>query len=157
MIKGSDPELSKEAIIIGAHLDGLGKCYEIMPGANDNASAVAVMMGIAKALGESRIPLKRSVMFIAFGSEEQALIGSKTYLENPLMPPGKSVLINLDGVGTGSSIGANAGKELSRCCGHSSRMPIMNSFTGNLQQIISIIWAGRDLMPQGFYVQEYLL
>ena len=49
-------------------------------------------------------------MFIAFGSEEQALIGSKTYLENPLMPPGKSVLINLDGVGTGSSIGGNAGK-----------------------------------------------
>ena len=59
MIKGSDPELSKEVIIIGAHLDGLGKCYEIMPGANDNASAVAVMMGIAKALGESRIATQK--------------------------------------------------------------------------------------------------
>jgi hypothetical protein len=50
LIKGSDPELSREAIIIGAHLDHLGKCYEISPGANDNASAVAVMLGVARAL-----------------------------------------------------------------------------------------------------------
>ncbi len=71
LLKGSDPELSKEVIIIGAHLDHLGKCYEMMPGANDNASAVAVMMGVAKALAQNHIPLKRSVMFISFGSEEQ--------------------------------------------------------------------------------------
>ncbi|MCK7536856.1 MAG: M28 family peptidase [Marinilabiliales bacterium] len=48
---GSDPVLGKETVIIGAHLDHLGRCYEIIPGANDNASAVAVMMGVAKALG----------------------------------------------------------------------------------------------------------
>jgi hypothetical protein len=111
MIKGSDPELSNETIIIGAHLDGLGKCNEIIPGANDNASAVAVMMGVAKALKQSKIELKRSVMFIAFGSEEQAIMGSKAYLDNPVMPLGKSVLLNMDGVGIGNSIGANAGKD----------------------------------------------
>ena len=110
LIKGSDPELSKEVIIIGAHLDGQGKCYELMPGANDNASAVAVMMGVAKALAKSRIPLKRSVMFIAFGSEEQGIMGSKAYIDKPFMPLEKSVLLNLDGVGIGNSIGANAGK-----------------------------------------------
>jgi hypothetical protein len=110
-IKGSDPQLSQETIIIGAHLDHLGKCYEIIPGANDNASAVAVMMGVAKALNESKIQLKRSVMFIAFGSEEQALMGSKAYLNNPVMPLEKSVLLNMDGVGIGNSIGANAGKD----------------------------------------------
>ena len=81
-----------------------------MPGANDNASAVAVIMGVARALSQSGIQLKRSVMFIAFGSEEQALIGSKAYLDNPVMPLDKSVLLNLDGVGIGSFIGANAGK-----------------------------------------------
>ena len=110
LIKGSDPVLSNEVIIIGGHLDGLGKCYEIMPGANDNASAVAVMMGVANALVHSKIELKRSVMFIAFGSEEQAIMGSKAYLDRPVFPIDKSILLNMDGVGIGQSIGANAGK-----------------------------------------------
>jgi hypothetical protein len=110
LIRGSDPVLNREVIIIGAHLDHLGKCYEIIPGANDNASAVAVMMGVAKALAQNKIPLKRSVMFIAFGSEEQAIIGSKAYIDRPVMPLDKSILINMDGVGIGHSIGANAGR-----------------------------------------------
>lgn len=111
LIKGSDPDLGNETIIIGAHLDHLGKCYEIIPGANDNASAVSVMMGVAKALAGSKIRLKRSVLFIAFGSEEQALLGSKAYIKNPVMPLDRSVLINMDGVGIGQSISANAGKD----------------------------------------------
>lgn len=110
LIKGNDPALSNETIIIGAHLDHLGKCYDVIPGANDNASAVAVMMGVARALAQNKIPLKRSVAFIAFGAEEQAIIGSKAYLENPAMPLGKSILLNMDGVGIGNSIGANAGR-----------------------------------------------
>ena len=111
MIRGSDPELKDETIIIGAHLDHLGRCYEIIPGANDNASAVAVMMGLARALKENKIPLKRTVMFIAFGSEEQALVGSKEYLARPAVPLEKSVLLNMDGVGIGHSIAASAGKD----------------------------------------------
>jgi len=111
ILKGSDPVLSGEFIIIGAHLDHLGKCYEIIPGANDNASAVAVMMGVAKALAVNPIPLKRSVMFIAFGSEEQALLGSREYVRNPMVPLEKSVLLNMDGVGIGHSISAGAGKD----------------------------------------------
>lgn len=109
LLKGTDPELSKEVIIIGAHLDHMGRCYEIIPGANDNASAVAVMMGVAKALTENNIQLKRSVLFLAFGAEEQGIVGSKHYLENPVFPLGKSILLNMDGVGIGHSIGANAG------------------------------------------------
>jgi hypothetical protein len=111
LLKGSDPELSKEVIIIGAHLDHLGECYQLIPGANDDASAVAVMMGVAKALAVNKIPLKRSVMFIAFGAEEQALLGSKTYVAKPVMPLEKSILLNMDGVGIGSAISANAGKD----------------------------------------------
>lgn len=97
-------------MIIGAHLDHLGRCYDIIPGANDNASAVAVMMGVAKALTENKIQLKRTVIFIAFGAEEQAIMGAKAYLENPVMPLDKSVLLNMDGVGIGNTISANAGK-----------------------------------------------
>lgn len=90
-------------MIIGAHLDHLGRCYDIIPGANDNASAVAVMMGVAKALTENKIQLKRTVIFIAFGAEEQAIMGAKAYLENPVMPLDKSVLLNMDGVGIGNT------------------------------------------------------
>jgi Zn-dependent M28 family amino/carboxypeptidase len=71
MLEGTDPVLKGETIIIGAHLDHMGMCYELIPGANDNASAVAVMMGVAKALAVNKITLKRSVMFLSFGAEEQ--------------------------------------------------------------------------------------
>ena len=111
LLKGSDPELGKETIIIGAHLDHLGMCYEMMPGANDNASAVAVMMGIAKALAVNKIPLKRSVLFVGFGSEEQGLLGSKAFVADPVIPLEKSVLINMDGVGIGQGINAAAGRD----------------------------------------------
>ncbi len=109
LIPGTDPALSKEAIIIGAHLDHLGKCYEIIPGANDNASAVAVMMGVAKALAENKVPLKRTVIFLSFGAEEQAIVGAKAYLDNPVMALDRSILLNMDGVGIGHSIRAAAG------------------------------------------------
>jgi Zn-dependent M28 family amino/carboxypeptidase len=111
LLKGSDPDLSKEVIIIGAHLDHLGMCYELIPGANDNASAVAVMVGVAKAIAENKIPLKRSVMFVAFGSEEQGLLGSKAFVSSPVVPLGNSVFLNMDGVGIGQGINAAAGKD----------------------------------------------
>lgn len=109
ILKGTDPVLKDETIIIGAHLDHLGLCYEMIPGANDNASAVAVMMGVAKALATSKIPLKRSVMFLSFGAEEQAIMGAYEYIKQPVMPLEKSVLLNMDGVGVGHSIRAAAG------------------------------------------------
>ncbi|MCU0458943.1 MAG: M28 family peptidase [Bacteroidales bacterium] len=109
MLKGTDPVLKDETIIIGAHLDHLGLCYEMIPGANDNASAVAVMMGVAKALAVNKVPLRRSVMFLSFGAEEQAIMGALEYIRRPVMPLEKSILLNMDGVGIGHSIRAAAG------------------------------------------------
>jgi len=111
LIEGSDPELKNEVIILGAHLDHLGRCYEIMPGANDNASGIAVLLEVAKALAKSPVALKRSVLFLAFGAEEQSIIGSKFYLEHPRFPLEKTVcLINMDGVGAGNKLNALAGE-----------------------------------------------
>jgi len=108
-IEGSDSDLKDEVIIIGGHLDHLGKCYDIMPGANDNASAVAVILGVAKAMSNCKIKPKRSVMFLCFGAEEQAVAGSKYYLEHPKIPLEKTVgFINMDGVGCGDKIRAIA-------------------------------------------------
>jgi len=111
ILEGSDPVFKDEVIILGGHLDHLGRCYEIMPGANDNASAVAVIMGIAETLAKNPVKLRRSVMFLCFGAEEQGVIGSQYYLEHPFFPVEKTpAFINMDGVGCGDKISALAAK-----------------------------------------------
>lgn len=108
-IEGTDPTLREEIIMVGGHLDHLGRCYEIMPGAHDNASAVAVILGLAEALTKSPIQLRRTIVFNCFGAEEQAVAGSKFYVENPIFPLESTVgLINMDGVGAGDKISAMA-------------------------------------------------
>jgi len=111
IIEGSDPALKPELIILGGHLDHLGRCYELMPGANDNASSVAVTMGVAEALAKCPVKPRRSVLFIGFGSEEQGVVGSEFYVENPVVPLEKTVaFINMDGVGCGDKLSALAAK-----------------------------------------------
>lgn len=110
-IKGTDPVLGNEAIIIGGHLDHLGLFPELMPGANDDASAVAVMLGLAEAISRCEIKPKRTILFAFFGAEEQGVKGSEYYVKNPVYPVEKTVgLINMDGVGSGERIFALAGK-----------------------------------------------
>jgi len=109
LLEGSDPQLKDEVIILGGHLDHLGRCYEIMPGANDNASAVSVILGIAEAMAKSPLKPRRSMIFLCFGAEEQGVVGSKYYLEHPSFPLEKTVaFINLDGVGCGDKLRALA-------------------------------------------------
>lgn len=110
-ITGTDPKLKDQVIIIGGHLDHLGLFPELMPGANDNASAVAVMLGVAEALMKCEIKPKRTILFAFFGAEEQGVKGSEYYLDHPVFPLDKTVgLINMDGVGAGDRIFALAGK-----------------------------------------------
>jgi hypothetical protein len=110
LIEGSHPVLKEQVILLGGHLDHLGYCYELIPGANDNASAVAVMMAVARALKQSGVQLKRSVGLCFFGAEEQAVVGAKVYLEHPPVPLDKTCcLLNLDGVGAGNKLFALAG------------------------------------------------
>lgn len=98
MQPGRDPELSKEAVIIGAHFDHLGKKNgKIYFGADDNASGIAGLLEIAEAF--SRMPIKplRTIIFIAFTAEELGLLGSDHYVKNPTFPLKKTVaMINLD-------------------------------------------------------------
>jgi len=111
VLEGSDPDLEQEAIILGAHLDHLGHCYELIPGANDNASGVAVVLGVVQALVRSGVKLRRSVVFILFGAEEQAVVGSEVYLKDPVFPLDKTIcFLNLDGVGCGDNIFCLAGE-----------------------------------------------
>ncbi|MCX7974977.1 MAG: M28 family peptidase [Candidatus Aminicenantes bacterium] len=111
LLLGSDPKLKDEVIILGAHLDHLGRCWELMPGANDNASGVAVILGVAEVMAKWQIKPGRSIMFLLFGSEEQGVYGSEYYLEHPVWPLEKTVcFLNLDGVGCGDRISVLSGK-----------------------------------------------
>ncbi len=110
VIEGSDPDLKQEVIIVGGHLDGVGDLGLVMPGALDNASGVADILGAAKALAHSPIPLKRSVMFLFIGGEECGLLGSQLYTEQPKFPKDKSVVFfNLDMVGNGTGLSMGGG------------------------------------------------
>lgn len=111
LIEGSDPKLRDEVIILGAHIDHLGFCWTLMPGANDNATSVAVMLGTAEALAKCAVKPKRSVLFIGFGAEEQAVAGSEYYVAHPVVPLERTVaMINLEAAGSGDKIDATIGK-----------------------------------------------
>jgi hypothetical protein len=104
-IPGHDPGLTDEAIILGAHLDGQGYLGFHFPGALDNASGVADVMAVARALSAFNGQMKRSVVFILFGAEEVGLVGSTIYCQNPAFPPEKTLLfMNLDMVGNGEGL-----------------------------------------------------
>ena len=96
-------ERKDEYIIYSAHWDhfGIGIPVDgdsIYNGAFDNASGTACLLAIAEAFKKSG-PTKRSIVFMAVTGEEQGLLGSAYYAENPIFEPKKSVAnINMDGV-----------------------------------------------------------
>ena len=99
LIKGS--EKPEEIVIYSAHWDHLGTGTaingdSIYNGAIDNASGTATLLEIARAFTTNEQP-KRSVLFLAVTAEEQGLLGSAYYAENPLYPTAKTVgVINMD-------------------------------------------------------------
>ncbi|MBN1153738.1 M20/M25/M40 family metallo-hydrolase [candidate division KSB1 bacterium] len=112
ILKGSDPDLNNEYIIVGAHLDHVGRQSAdiYFPGANDNASGVACMLEIANGLSQRRAELKRSIVFIAFAGEESGLEGSAYFVNHPVIDAQSIVsMLNFDCVGRGDSIRVNGG------------------------------------------------
>jgi Zn-dependent M28 family amino/carboxypeptidase len=113
MLRGSDPKLASEAIVVTAHHDHLGmrdeKGDNIYNGAQDNASGVAAMLTLADALAAVEPRPKRSILFAAVAAEESGLLGSQYFCEHPPLPPGKMAAnLNVDGVniwGRASDIG----------------------------------------------------
>jgi hypothetical protein len=106
-LEGTDANLKKEVVVIGAHYDHVGTQKTGQPGedlifngADDNASGTTAVLAIAAAFGHSPVKPKRSVLLMAFAAEERGLLGSRSYVENPLFPVDQTVaMINLDMVG----------------------------------------------------------
>lgn len=100
-IKGST--FPDSIIAISAHYDHLGRMGKnvYFPGANDNAAGVAMLIDFAHYF--SKNPPKKTIVFMAFGAEESGIIGSRIFVENPLLELSNiNFLVNLDVIGTGS-------------------------------------------------------
>ncbi len=109
VIEGSDPKLKNETIIVGAHYDHLGrggqgslaqKEGEIHHGADDNASGIAGVLELARIFMMPPFRPKRTLVFMGFSGEEEGLLGSNFYVNNPLLPLANTVaMINMDMIG----------------------------------------------------------
>ncbi len=106
-IPGTDPALANAPVIIGAHYDHLGMLadasgeLQVHPGADDNASGVAILLELASKLSQSFSPL-RPIVFVAFTAEESGLLGSRYFVSNALAPYKTEdffAMLNLDSVG----------------------------------------------------------
>jgi len=101
---GSDPELRKETIVLGAHHDHFGiQGGLVFPGADDNASGTAAILEIARVLSATGIRPKRSILFVSFAGEEQGLLGSQFYVSHPPRPLSTvKAMVNIDHAGVGN-------------------------------------------------------
>ncbi len=109
MLPGADPRFKGEAALLTAHYDHLGMGWpgarvdaigKLHPGADDNASGVAVLIEMAKQLAAGPPP-PRTIVFVVFSGEEAGLLGSRYYVRNPTPVPMSGIFgdINMDTVG----------------------------------------------------------
>lgn len=97
-IEGSDPTLRDQAVVIGAHLDHLGRRGDyVFNGAEDNGSGACGVLALARALALNPEKPKRSVVFCLWTGEEEGLLGSRWYVQHPLVAMEKTLAyLNLD-------------------------------------------------------------
>ena len=97
-VEGSDPQLKDEVVVVGAHMDHLGKRGDyVFNGADDNGSGAVGILSLAHAMALNPEKPKRSVLFALWTGEENGLLGSRFYAQNPFFPLKKTVAyLNLD-------------------------------------------------------------
>ncbi len=149
LIRGSDPDLKDEVVIFTAHHDhlGIGTPNEdgdaIYNGAFDNATGVAQVMAIAKAIKSFGKAPRRSVLVALVGAEEQGLLGSEYYAANPTFAPGK--------------IAANINYDGGNVWGHTHDVTYIGLGKSSIDQIATLIAAeqGRVVKPDQFSDKGY--
>jgi Zn-dependent M28 family amino/carboxypeptidase len=101
VLPGTD--LADEYVLLGAHYDHVQSCRDLRPGdaicngATDNAASVAVLIDVLRGLAYAPEPPRRSIIFAFWDREEDGLIGSRFYAQNPLVPLDDTVAyLNLD-------------------------------------------------------------
>lgn len=104
VVRGSDPDLAGEYVVVGAHYDHVGVDVrgQVGYGADDNGSGTSAMIEIVEALALAEP--KRSILACAFSGEEDGLLGAYELARHPPVPLESLVaMINLDMVGRGKA------------------------------------------------------
>ena len=105
VLRGNDPRLAQEYVVVVAHLDHLGVgrptgTDSIYNGADDNASGSAGLLALVEALSGARPRPRRSILFLSVSGEERGLVGSRWYVGHPTVQLDSIVgLVNLDMIG----------------------------------------------------------
>lgn len=107
IVDGSDPQLRKEYIVMGAHYDHIGFHPDkegeerVFNGADDNASGVAMLIELARYFGRNPEKTARTLIFIAFDAEELGLKGSGHFIKNTGMEGADAIrmMFSMDMVG----------------------------------------------------------
>ena len=115
MIRGTDPALRDEVVLVTAHYDhiGIGRAVDgdsINNGADDDASGNVALIEMAKALRNGPRP-KRTILFMAITGEEVGGFGTRWYITHPLLPLEKTVVdLNVEMIAHPDSIAGGFGK-----------------------------------------------
>ena len=87
VLPGSDPKLKDEYVVIGSHLDHLGRdATGFFPGADDDGSGTTGVMAVAQMFAKNPVRPKRSILFVCFSGEERGLVGSSYFVKNCPIP-----------------------------------------------------------------------
>jgi hypothetical protein len=108
LVPGADPALRDEYVVVGAHLDHLGRSTfgaldanfgpVLHPGADDNASGTAAVLELARRLASH--PTRRPLLLVNFDAEELGLLGSAVFVDrSPVPTKSMALMVNLDMVG----------------------------------------------------------
>jgi hypothetical protein len=149
LLPGSDPDLKDEVVIYTAHHDHLGigtpndEGDVIYNGAMDNASGVAQVLAITKAIKALPEAPRRSVLVALVGAEEQGLLGSEYYAGDPTFPPGK--------------IAANLNYDGGNIWGHTHDVTFIGLGKSTIDELVEAIAAeqGRVVKPDQFADRGY--
>ncbi len=101
VLRGSDPDVANEALVISAHMDHMGTRVDgdVFNGADDNGSGSASLLEVAEAFARGDRP-RRSVVFLSVAGEELGLWGSEYYATHPTWPLADTIAnVNIDMIG----------------------------------------------------------
>ena len=101
VLPGSDAKLKDEYVVLSAHLDHLGVGQpvngdKIYNGAMDDASGIASLIEVARAMRDSKARPKRSILFLAVTAEEKGLLGSEYFAAHPTVKGHIVADLNMD-------------------------------------------------------------